>query len=454
MRHVTRSCCKKYLFPGWLLCIFVVQNIYAQREIVIRRSLVVDCPNPSYHLNQCDYGLLVPASIPGKQEVLEYKYLSLQPDHVTRTENNEYYLKWKKVSFSLLTKGHMEVSMRIRIKPYDLQSAKKHPVFNKGDNDTLPYLKDEENFRYKAKNIREASEQIKGSDREELVKNIFQYVVNALDYHIYFYQDRGARQALKDGKGDCTEYSELMVTLCRSKNIPARIVMGLIPGSDGQVGYHNWVEAFFPSYGWVAFDPTWADHPKATTTFYTMKNTYVQLSNKRFINTVLCPCYGGEQPFSLSLKDTCAELSGNIGKKIREMYALYKAADNLKTAVLLDTLLKYEPDNYSFWAFRGVVHARLGNFEQGEDCLRKSVSMAETSYQKNTSLYAFANFYALKGEGENAVKYLKEAITNGFDAYHHFLTDRDFEKIKDDPSLIAFKEELKAREKEKGKKEK
>jgi len=418
-------------------------KFFGQREIIIKRVLIVDCPNPNYLLNKCDYALLVPANRPGKQEILEYKY-SIKPEHVIKTEDKEYYIKWKGLTFSQLNKTHMEVSMKIKIKTYDLKTAKQHPVIDVMDLDTLNYLKDEENFRYKSKSIKEVSGKITGKGREEIVQDIFYYVAGNLDYHIYFYQDRGAKQALKDGKGDCTEYSELMVTLCRAKKIPARIVMGMIPKSNGEIGYHNWVEVFFQEYGWVAFDPTWADHPKATTTFYSMKNTYVELSNKRFIKTILCPCYPAEFPFSIKLRDTCIDLSKNISAKIKEMKASYNVFDLSKTASLLDTLLTYEPDNYGFWLFKGVNEARLGKFDKGLECLQTSVKNAESNVEKNQCYYAFANLYAIKGDGENAVKYLREAISLGFENYDHIAKDADFNKIKDYLPFIELQNQLKA----------
>ena len=46
-----------------------------------------------------------------------------------------------------------------------------------------------------------------------------------------------------------------MVTLCRIKNIPARIVAGNI-AINGKNSKHNWVEVYYSEYGWVMYDPT------------------------------------------------------------------------------------------------------------------------------------------------------------------------------------------------------
>ncbi len=66
-------------------------------------------------------------------------------------------------------------------------------------------------------------------------------------------------------QGYCDYYASAMVMMLRSIGIPARFVAGYAPGNyDSQTGTyvvleqnaHAWVEVFFPSYGWVQFEPT------------------------------------------------------------------------------------------------------------------------------------------------------------------------------------------------------
>jgi len=65
--------------------------------------------------------------------------------------------------------------------------------------------------------------------------------------------------------GYCDYYASAMVVLARIVNIPARLVVGYTLGSyDAETGYyvvreenaHAWPEVYFPSYGWIAFEPT------------------------------------------------------------------------------------------------------------------------------------------------------------------------------------------------------
>ena len=65
-------------------------------------------------------------------------------------------------------------------------------------------------------------------------------------------------------KGYCEYYASLMTMLLRHAGIPARIAYGFLPGERAIDGtevvnatqIHWWVEAYFPGYGWVEFDPT------------------------------------------------------------------------------------------------------------------------------------------------------------------------------------------------------
>ncbi len=65
--------------------------------------------------------------------------------------------------------------------------------------------------------------------------------------------------------GYCEQFANGMAVLLRTLSIPARVVSGYAPGEyDRQRGEwvvreldaHAWVEVYFPTYGWITFDPT------------------------------------------------------------------------------------------------------------------------------------------------------------------------------------------------------
>lgn len=68
---------------------------------------------------------------------------------------------------------------------------------------------------------------------------------------------------LNSKAGFCEQYASAMAILLRAADIPSRVAMGYTAGyQNGQYrtittqNAHAWVEVFFPSYGWLTFDPT------------------------------------------------------------------------------------------------------------------------------------------------------------------------------------------------------
>ncbi|MEA2026814.1 MAG: transglutaminase domain-containing protein, partial [Chloroflexota bacterium] len=68
---------------------------------------------------------------------------------------------------------------------------------------------------------------------------------------------------LREERGFCQHYATTMAMVLRGMGIPSRVVTGYLRGERvneewvvEQAAFHNWVEAWFPDYGWVRFDPT------------------------------------------------------------------------------------------------------------------------------------------------------------------------------------------------------
>jgi transglutaminase-like putative cysteine protease len=66
-------------------------------------------------------------------------------------------------------------------------------------------------------------------------------------------------EMLEHGAGVCQDFTHLMIGLSRALGIPARYVSGYLhPQSERFRGYtqtHAWCELYFPSTGWIGFDP-------------------------------------------------------------------------------------------------------------------------------------------------------------------------------------------------------
>ncbi|CAN5367173.1 transglutaminase family protein [soil metagenome] len=69
---------------------------------------------------------------------------------------------------------------------------------------------------------------------------------------------------LRTKKGVCQDFAHLMITCFRNLGIPAQYVSGYIetlpppgkPKLTGSDASHAWVSIYFPTIGWVEFDPT------------------------------------------------------------------------------------------------------------------------------------------------------------------------------------------------------
>jgi len=80
-------------------------------------------------------------------------------------------------------------------------------------------------------------------------------------------------------KGHCEYFASAMTILLRQLGIPSRLVNGFRTGEYNSLGKnwivrqydaHSWVEAYFPPYGWVEFDPTPTEFPGVQSRFARM----------------------------------------------------------------------------------------------------------------------------------------------------------------------------------------
>jgi transglutaminase-like putative cysteine protease len=100
-------------------------------------------------------------------------------------------------------------------------------------------------------------------------KAIYDWVSANILYEIQT-QEKGALWAVENGRGDCSEYTDLLIALCRSVGIPARKVVGWAFSnltnsfSTGLYEFinfpaHAWSEIYFQNIGWIPVDATWAN---------------------------------------------------------------------------------------------------------------------------------------------------------------------------------------------------
>ncbi|MFH0936081.1 MAG: transglutaminase domain-containing protein [Candidatus Woesearchaeota archaeon] len=79
---------------------------------------------------------------------------------------------------------------------------------------------------------------------------------------------------MRNRKGVCDEITNLFISMCRSVNIPARFVSGVVYSNiDNSFGNHGWAEVYFPNYGWVPFDVTFGQYGWLDATHIKLKDS-------------------------------------------------------------------------------------------------------------------------------------------------------------------------------------
>ena len=149
----------------------------------------------------------------------------------------------------------------------DLGSASEIP-----DSVLRRYLRDGSDYRIEEAILQRAAERVGTPDGGilEQVRRVHDFVIDSLDY------ERDARwdpadTVLRRGRGSCSEYSYLMIALCRLHGVPARYAGGTwIDTAEDDAGeealaggvlhvdrvFHRWVEVYLPRLGWFPIDPT------------------------------------------------------------------------------------------------------------------------------------------------------------------------------------------------------
>lgn len=99
-------------------------------------------------------------------------------------------------------------------------------------------------------------------------KSIESYLRSKLGYTLDLPGDEAdplAHFLFERKRGHCEYFASAMAIMLRTLGIPSRVVNGFRGGEYNDLNRtyiirgrdaHSWVEAFFPEYGWVAFDPT------------------------------------------------------------------------------------------------------------------------------------------------------------------------------------------------------
>ncbi len=219
--------------------------------------------------------------MPDRQNILSTNY-SPKPSRIFN-ENGNRYAEFVFVKPNRRVK--IEISIKAELFRYDLLTARKKRERDRHEDHQLrDFLRQEKYIEKDHDQIQEIANGIEGQTEMDIVTNIYGYVIDNMEYAMPSKKSRGAVKALQSAKGDCTEYADLFVAICRAKNVPARVATGYMVGLNSTSSKHNWVEVYLQEYGWVPFDPSMGDIKNAIIrgrVFSSMRPVYIYLSHIR-----------------------------------------------------------------------------------------------------------------------------------------------------------------------------
>ncbi len=112
-------------------------------------------------------------------------------------------------------------------------------------------------WEVKSKNITKISKQIQAKSKNihDLIFYSFQFVRKSILLPEKQSERHGALRALKNGIGDCDEFTDLFITILRALNIPTRRVTGVFVSST-EIENHTWAEVLIPTNPktWITMD--------------------------------------------------------------------------------------------------------------------------------------------------------------------------------------------------------
>jgi len=160
--------------------------------------------------------------------------------------------------------------------------------------------------KYYNMTLHEIAEELKG-DSDNILEIIFKDV-EWITSHIHYYSDDPTYpiETARNGRGDCDDQSNLLISLLRIQGIPAFLMMGQIylienqfatvkgTAMDGHLFYeahhtigHAWAMVYVPPWGWIPCDPVVATPEKpesSVTQAYALSPMTVVFKNLTGVN--------------------------------------------------------------------------------------------------------------------------------------------------------------------------
>ena len=242
------------------------------KTVKMKMQYKVSAPDKTY---RAKFVLLIPETIPHRQKVISKEWI-LPPTEIHKRDGGTY-AEWVLDK----PKGDIDLGCIIKMKIYPFDYSRLNRNLGVKGDDLKKYLISEKYIETESKIIKDLAEKSapKRSKGGVLLHSIFNSTIKNLDKYSFANDPKGALGALRLGGGDCTDYTDLFVALCRARGLPARHIHGVLASGFSDTPKHSWAEVYIPHNGWVRLDPFLVEAGKAS--FRRLKNYYITLNFNR-----------------------------------------------------------------------------------------------------------------------------------------------------------------------------
>ncbi|GBD92623.1 transglutaminase-like superfamily protein [bacterium BMS3Abin05] len=211
------------------------------------------------------------------QHVPDLKLIGPAPQDIFADKENGNRIFYWNLTPYLEKQDSIVISRRVKIESYALLGIIDSTAVLSYDTSgaVFRFYTKSEPFLELTPDIRAAAAGIVGDETNPYKKTrmIFDWVHRKMTY-IYPPAKRGAPAALASLKGDCGQYADLFIALCRAAGVPARFVGGFQAQKKPKLSFHAWAEFYLPGMGWLPADAT---HDRSQ---------FARLNNRRLIVSV------------------------------------------------------------------------------------------------------------------------------------------------------------------------
>ncbi|MBT3406690.1 transglutaminase domain-containing protein [Candidatus Woesearchaeota archaeon] len=229
-------------------------------ENSISSEMTVKPSSSNYYLKNVFVNLSFIPKNTWQQEIL-----SIKADPQGVNFGDSYIFQWnnpdQQMSYSLTS----VIEAKNRIKK--VTSKVQYPLTDLPE-DTHKYLEPSTNIDSDHPVVKKTANQLIGdkNDLYEVLFTLAEWVNKNINYSLDTLSLEASERSsvvLNTRRGVCDELTNLFIGLCRASGIPARFVSGISYTNsqlfDDSWGLHGWSEVYFPRYGWIPFDVTYAE---------------------------------------------------------------------------------------------------------------------------------------------------------------------------------------------------